>query len=61
MHSSEIMESLVREATKDLTRSNILFSKYQYDFINGRSTLQLLYVLDEWTDILDQGGTIDAV
>ena len=30
--------------------------------VNRRSTtLQLLFVLDEWTEILDQGGTIHAV
>ena len=56
------MESLVRETIIDHMRENSLFSKYQYGFINRRSTtLQLLFVLDEWTEILDQGGTIDAV
>ena len=56
------MESLIRETIIDHMRSNKLFSKYQYGFINRRSTtLQLLYVLDEWTEILDQGGTIDTV
>ena len=58
----KIMESLVRETIIDHMRENSLFSKYQYGFINRRSTtLQLLFVLDEWTEILDQGGTIDAV
>ena len=58
----KIMESLIRETTIDHMRSSKLLSKYQYGFINRSSTtLQLLYVLDEWTDILDQGGTMDAV
>ena len=58
----KIMEALVREDIITHMRENKLFSKYQYGFINKRSTtLQLLYVLDEWTEILDQGGTIDAV
>ena len=58
----KIMEALVREDIITHMRENKLFSKYQYGFINKRSTtLQLLYVLDEWTAILDQGGTIDAV
>ena len=58
----KIMEALVREDIITHMRDNKLFSKYQYCFINKRSTtLQLLYVLDEWTEILDQGGTIDAV
>ena len=56
------MEALVREDIITHMRENKLFSKYQYGFINKRSTtLQLLYVLDEWIEILDQGGTIDAV
>ena len=43
-------------------RINRLFSPLQYGFIDRRSTtLQLLYVLDEWTEIIDSGGTIDAV
>ena len=43
-------------------KTNNLFSDKQFGFINGRSTvLQLLYVLDKWTEILDQGGCIDAV
>ena len=55
-------EALVRKDIITHMRENKLFSKYQYGFINKRSTtLQLLYVLDEWTEILDQGGTIDAV
>jgi hypothetical protein len=31
-------------------------------FISGRSTtLQLLKVMNEWTEILDNGGSIDSV
>jgi hypothetical protein len=41
---------------------NDLFSKKQYGFIKGRSTvLQLLTLLDEWTKILDIGGQIDVI
>ena len=41
---------------------NKLFSPNQFGFISGRSTtLQLLHVLNIWTEILDQGGTLDAV
>ena len=43
-------------------RENNLFSKHQYGFVDRRSTtLQLLYILDEWTKILDEGGTVDIV
>ena len=56
------LESLVREEIISHMRSNKLFSPYQYGFIDKRSTtLQLLYVLDKWTEIIDDGGTIDAI
>ena len=43
-------------------KENNLFSPKQFGFIEGRSTtLQLLHVLDIWTEILDQGGTLDVV
>ena len=58
----KILESLVREEIISHMRSNKLFSPYQYGFIDKRSTtLQLLYVLDKWTEIIDDGGTIDAI
>ena len=39
-----------------------LFSNKQFGFIQGRSTvLQMLKVLDKWTEILDQGGCVDVV
>ena len=52
----KIIESLVRDALiAHMKRSNIL-SNWQYGFIRGRSiTLQLLKVLDTWTEILDRG------
>jgi hypothetical protein len=41
---------------------NKLFSQKQFGFISGRSTtLQLLKVMNEWTEILDNGGIIDSV
>ena len=43
-------------------KSNKFFSNNHFRFIGGRSTvLQLLTVLDKWTEILDQGGIIDAI
>ena len=58
----KLMESLIREEIIRHMRINRLFSPLQYGFIDRRSTtLQLLYVLDEWTEIIDSGGTIDAV
>ena len=59
---SKIFEKLIRAGIVDHMKSNNLFSNKQFGFIGGRSTsLQLLTVLDNWTKILDNGGTIHAV
>jgi hypothetical protein len=43
-------------------KRNKLFSKTQFGFISGRSTvLQLLQVLDKWTKILDKGDCVDII
>ena len=43
-------------------KRNKLFSKIQFGFLGGRCTvLQLLVVLDKWTKIIDDGGTIDCI
>ena len=56
------MESLVRDSIMEYMATNDLFSDKQYGFINGRSTvLQLLTVLDLWTEMLDIGGQIDVI
>ena len=42
--------------------SNGLLSSRQFGFVSGRSTmLQLLNVLDEWTTMLETGGSVDVV
>ena len=39
-----------------------LISDKQYGFVGGRSTtLQLLTVMDKWTEILDKGGEINSI
>ena len=61
---SKIFEKLIRARIVDHMKSNNLFSNKQFGFIGGRSTsLQLLTqtVLDNWTKILDNKGTIHAV
>ena len=41
---------------------NNLFSSQQYGFVKGRSTvLQLLNVMDVWTNAIDKGDSIDTV
>ncbi len=43
-------------------KENMLFSLCQYGFITGRSTtLQLLKVLDDWTESLDKCGQVDVL
>ena len=56
------MEKLVRQRITKYMDSNNLFSNRRFGFISGRSTsLQLLNVLDQWTEALDNNGTIDAI
>ena len=51
----------MKEIVKHI-RDNKVFSPIQYGFIDRRSTtLQLLYVIDEWTEIINSAGTIDTV
>jgi hypothetical protein len=39
-----------------------LFSDKQFGFISGRfTTLQLLIVMEECTEIPDNGGTLDSI
>ena len=41
---------------------NDLFSKKQYGFIKGRSTvLQLLCALEQWTENIEEGKTVDCI
>ena len=56
------MESIVRDEIVKYMSANKLFSNKQYGFITGRSTtLQMLVVLEHWTQILDEGGSIDVI
>ncbi|VDI48004.1 Hypothetical predicted protein, partial [Mytilus galloprovincialis] len=56
------MEKILREFIIEHMKKNNLFSKKQYGFIAGRSTgLQLLEVIDKWTEALDQGLDIDCI
>jgi len=56
------METLIRNHIMIYLLENDLISNKQYGFISGRSTmLQLLHMLDDWTECLEKGGQIDAV
>jgi len=58
----KILESIIREHLVDHMLKNALFTDKQYGFIGGRSTaLQLLRVLDEWSEAIDEGKDVDVV
>ena len=53
------MEKIVRKVIVNDMIKNDLYSKKQFGLISGRSTaLQLLLVMEEWTEILDKGGQL---
>jgi len=52
----KIMESIIRDYITTHLINNRMFSNKQFGFIKGRSTiLQLLKVMDIWTDSLESG------
>ena len=56
------MEEIIRDTITVHMKENELLSKCQFGFVKGRSTvLQLLKVLDIWTETLDNGGCIDVI
>ena len=58
----KIMESIIKDEIFSFLMENNLLSQTQFGFIKGRSTvLQLLKVLDEWTESLQSGGQIDVI
>ena len=60
--SCRILESIIRDHIIDHMTKNNLFSPRQFGFISGRiTTLQLLHVLQIWSEILDQGGSLDII
>ena len=55
-------ERHIRDHIIEHMKQNNLLSEKQFGFISGRSTtLQLFHVLNIWTEILDQGGEIEAI
>lgn len=56
------MERLVRDRIMAHLQANKLICKEQHGFVPRRSCCtQLLETLDEWTEIMDDGGSIDAI
>ena len=57
----KVLESIIRGNIVEHMKSNKLFSDKQFGFISGRSTvLQLIQVIDDWTEKLDNGGCVDV-
>ena len=58
----KVLEQLIRDNMMAHLLGNGLISNKQYGFIAGRSTsLQLLHMLDRWTEYLEHGGKIDVM
>lgn len=58
----KVMEKLVRERVLKHLQNNNLISGEQHGFVPGRSTItQLLDVMDDWTKIIDDGGSVDII
>lgn len=58
----KMMEKIIRSRMMLHILDNQLLSSQQYGFVKGRSTvLQLLKVVDQWTEIMDEGGSVDVV
>jgi len=56
------MERLLRKLLLEHMFDNDFISDCEHGFIPGRScTTQLLEVMDKWTDILDNGGSLDVI
>ena len=58
----KLMEKIIREHVIEHLQVNKLISRQQHGFTKGRSCVtQLLDVMDAWTEILDEGGSIDII
>ena len=57
-----IIDGIIRDHIIEHIKINKMFSDKQFGFISGRSTtLQILNVLTIWSEILNEGGTIETI
>ena len=55
----KLLESIIRDNIIKHMNTNDQFTGKQFGFISGRcTTLQLLHVLEKWTELIDQGSNI---
>ena len=58
----KLMETIIREALEEHLEKQKLLSSEQHGFRKGKSCItQLLEVIKDWTDILDNGKSLDVV
>jgi len=58
----KVFESIIHEAMIDHLFNNNLLSHYQHGFLPRKSCMtQLLTAMDEWTEILDKGDSVDVL
>ena len=58
----KVLEKIIRDELMEYFLKYKLLSKSQFGFMPGRSTvLQLLQVLDEWTEAIDRGLPIETI
>ena len=58
----KILESIIRDKLLWHMDTNNLFTIHQHGFRNSRSCVtQLLEVLEDWTEILDEGSCLDCI
>jgi len=58
----KIIEGFIRDHIMKHFTDNNLFNNNQCGFLKGRSTmLQLLRIMDEWTECLESGGQINII
>ena len=58
----KILEKIIRDHIIDHFKKNNLISNSQFGFLSGRSTvIQMLQVMDDWTNYVDQGKSVDVI
>ena len=58
----KVLESIIRDQVMEFLNDNNLLSEDQHGFRSGRScVIQLLEIMELWTEMLDEGGGIDVV
>ena len=59
---SKVMETLVRNNIMEHLINEKLLADAQHGFVSGRSCVtQLIETIEEWTQMLDKGNSVDAV